>query len=890
MLTLRRLAVTLRALLRRERFEDGLSEELRFHIEEYTADLVRSGVSPQDAARRARLEFGGVEMVKDDCRRARGLRLLDEIAQDLRFATRVMRRAPGFTATALATIALCLGANLSIFAVVHAVLLRPLPFPDADRLVRIYNTYPKAGVPDDGASVANYYERRGAVPAFSAVSLYREGSALVGEPGSTEREPVMRVTADFFTTLGAGPALGRAFIEEETSYETSRVAILTDAIWRQRFNADPAVVGRTVAVDGADRLIVGILPPDFRFLSSKARLYLPLASGLPDRSASRRHWGSSSQMVARLGPAVTLETAQAGIDAHNATAEAGTPTALMMREAGFRSVVAPLQAEHVAAVRPMLLLVQAGAVCLLLIGGVNLVNLLLIRATARSRELAVRQAIGGSRGRIARQVLVETTLLAGSGAALGLALGWAGIRLLKALGTGTLPLGSEIAFDGPLALAGVAAAIVLASLLALPVGWSMLASPAAAALTAESRASTAGAGVQRLRHAFLVAQVALAFALLSGAGLLALSLREVVAISPGFQSANVLSGQLSVPLRNYPGTASRRVFVERLMRELERQPGIVSAGMVTNLPFSGRDVKSAITVKGWVPRPGESVRGHYGYGVGGRYFAALGLPLIEGRFLEPAEIQRDYRSVVVDEDFARRYWPGGTAVGQKLFAGSKPGTDADAYTIVGVVGVAKQGGLTDVAATGAVYFPYSARFDSELFVVARTTLAAEALAASLRGAVRAVDPDLAISDVRSMDSRIADSLVARRSPAVLAALFAALALVLTAVGTYGVLSYAVAQRRREIALRMALGAGPEQVRRAFVSQGLRLVTIGSILGIGCAWMAGRAMQNLLFGVPAFHLPTLAAAAAIIAVVTIASCLIPSRRAARISPMEALTES
>ena len=890
MLKPRRLAVVLRALFRRSRFEDGLSEELRFHIEEYTADLVRSGMSPQDAARQARVEFGSLEMVKDDCRRARGLRMLDEIAQDLRYAARMMRRAPGFTATALATIALCLGANLAIFAVVDAVLLRPLPFPDADRLVRIHNTYPQAGVPDDGASVANYYERRAAVSALGSVSLYREGSALVGEPGSIEREPIMRVTADFFATLGVGPALGRAFVEEETAYQASRVAILTDGFWRQRFNADPAAVGRTLRVDGADRLIVGILPADFRFLSSKARLFVPLASEPADRTPARRHWGSSSQMVARLAPAVTIEAAQDAVDAHNAAAEIGTPTAKMMKEAGFRSLVTPLRAEHVAAVRPMLLIVQAGAIGLLLIGGVNLVNLLLIRATARSRELAVRQAIGGSRARIARQVLVETTLLTLTGAVGGLALGAAGIRLLDVLGTGTLPLGSTIAFNTSLALAGIAAAIALAVLLALPVAWITLRSPAVTSLAGETRSATAGAGVQRLRHAFLVGQVALAFALLSGAGLLALSLREVVAISPGFHSSQVLSGQITIPVSSYPDTAARQVLVDRLMRGLESQPGIVTAGVVTNVPFSGRDIKSAITVKGWVPRAGESVRGHYGYGVGGRYFAALGLRLVEGRVLEPAEIQRGDRTVVVDEDFARRYWPDGGGLGRKIFAGPREGSDADAYTIVGIVGAARQAGLTDAAATGAVFFPYGARFDTELFVVARTALAPEALAASLRRVVRATDPTLAVSDVRSMDSRIADSLVARRSPTVLAALFAGLALLLTAIGTYGVISYAVAQRRREIALRMALGAHPTQVGRAFVWQGLRLVTIGSMLGLACAWIAGRAMQGLLFGVPPVHVPTLAGAAAIVAVVTIAACLIPSRRAARISPMEALTES
>jgi predicted permease len=527
---------------------------------------------------------------------------------------------------------------------------------------------------------------------------------------------------------------------------------------------------------------------------------------------------------------------------------------------------------------------------LLLIGCVNLVNLLLIRATARARELAVRQAIGGSGARIVRQIVVETTLLTLTGAALGILLGAGGIRLLASLGTQALPLGSGIAFDARLAAGGVVVAVMAGLVMSIPVAWFGLGAPAAASLSGESRATTAGPAVQRLRHGFLVAQVALALALLSSAGLLGLSLRNVLAISPGFQSANVLSGQISLPVRTYTTTGARTALIDRLMTAVERQPGIAGAGIVTNVPFSGRDIKSATTVQGYVPRPGESVRGHYAYGVGGRYFEALGFSLIEGRFLEPGEIQRGDNVAVVDEDFAHRYWSGTSALGRKIFSGPRTLTDREAFTIVGVVSSAKHAGLTDAQATGAVYYPYTTHFDSELFVVARTTLPPESLAGSLRQVVRGVDADLAVSDLRSMDARIEETLVARRSPAVLAALFAGIALLLTGIGTYGVMSYAVAQRRREIALRMALGASPEQVRRQFFSLAARLVAVGSALGLAAAWLAGRGMQAVLFAVPAVHVPTLAAAAAIMATISLAACVLPARRAALISPMEALNES
>src|SRR5436305_9239055 len=443
----RGLLATVQMLRRRDRFEDAMAAELRFHIQQYTDDLVRSGVSPDEAARRARIEFGGMNRVKGDCRDARGLAIFDEFGRELRYAARLLRKTPGFTATALATLALCLGANLTIFAVVDAVLLRPLPFPDAGRLVSVYNTYPRAGVPNDGCSLPNYYERRGQLPAFSGLAVYRDASAVVGETGATEQVPVTRVSPDFFSTLGLGPVTGRVFTEMETLEGKNSAAILTDGYWRQRLGADPRVIGRAIRVNGISRTVVGILPPTFSFLSSQTQIYLPLASSPDERAPQNRHSGTA-HMIARLAPGATLAEAQAQIDAHNAAVEVNGPEARMMADAGFRSIVAPLRADHVAAIRPTLLLVQAGALFLLLIGGVNLVNLLLIRASGRVKELAVRQALGASRRHVLIAALVESTLLALTGGLLGLAGGVGGRRLLSLLGVGRLPPGSHVAFGG----------------------------------------------------------------------------------------------------------------------------------------------------------------------------------------------------------------------------------------------------------------------------------------------------------------------------------------------------------------------------------------------------------------------------------------------------------
>ncbi len=753
----------------------------------------------------------------------------------------------------------------------------------------IFNTYPKAGVDRDGSSLTNYYERRGHIPAFSSLSIYRFGTAIVGEAGSTKREQITEVSPEFFSTLGVGPAFGRAFKEAETTYKTDNVAILSDDYWRQHFGTDPHVIGRQIRVNSFPKTVIGVLPPGFRFLSSEARLYFPLASRLEDRAPRQRHSGGNvTQMIARLKPGATLAQAQSQIDAQNASLERDDPQAKMMADAGFRSIVTPLHADHVASIRPTLLLLEAGVLTLLLIGTVNLANLLLIRANGRAKEVAVRQALGASRPYVVSEVIVETTLLTLFGGIFGLAVGAGGIRLLAALGADRLPLGAHIGFDARLALAALGAAFAMGIALAMPIAWFHLRRPGNA-LRAETRGATSGRAAQTLRQSFVIAQVALAFVLLAGAGLLGLSLERVMAVSPGFQSDHVLTGQISLVGNKYPAASAGLAFIERLVGELSHQPGVLSAGVVNNVPFSGHSGKSAANVKGHVLRPGESPRGHYSYGVGGDYFRAMGFSLRAGRFLTAADSRGRERVCVVDEDFARYYWPDTSPLGHRLFQGSEAGPDSEAFTVVGVVGSIKQAGLTEEAAQGAVYYPYIYRADSNIFVVTRASVRPESLKLTLERVVRQIDPELAVNDIRSMDDRITDSLVARRSPALLAGLFSGIALLLTGIGTYGVLSYAVAQRSREIGVRMALGAKPSQIRTKFLSLALRLFIGGTAFGAIGAWLTGKAMQAVLFHVPALSILALGSAAGIMALVSLVACLLPAHRAARISPMQALAE-
>lgn len=879
-----------RALTWRRDFEAAMNEELQFHIEQYAEDLRRSGVSAEEALRRAGTEFGRLDTVKSDCRDARGLYLFDELARELRYSVRSLRKSPGFTATALLTLALCLGANLTIFAVIDAVLVRPLPFPNAGQLVTMYNTYPRAGVDRDGASVTNYYERRGRIPAFSSLSIYRVGTAILGEAGSTERKPVMRVSPEFFATLGAGPALGTVFTDAETTYQTDDVAIISDAYWREHFNADAHAIARTIRADGRLRTVIGILPPGFRFLSSTAQLYFPLPSSAEERAPAQRHSGGNViQMIARLNPGATLAQAQSQIDAQNTALERDDPQAKMFADAGFRTVLVPLHADQVATIRPTLLLLQAGVLGLLAIGAVNLVNLFLIRASGRWKEIAVRQALGASRRHALTEAAVETTLLTLTGGLLALAVGAAGIRFVAASGASRLPLGSGIHFDAQLAIVALAAAVVLGVLLAVPITWFRIRLQPSCGLHSESRAGTAGRAAQTLRHSFVVAQIALGFVLLTGTGLLGLSLERAMAVSPGFQSDHVITGQISLVGNQYPSPESGLAFIEKLVDELGHQPGALAAGVVNNIPFSGANGKSAVAVEGHVLRPGQSPRGHYTYGVGGDYFRAMGFSLRAGRFLTGADSRRGVRACVVDQDFARYYWPNGRALGHRLFQGAEPGSDAEAFTVVGVVSSVKQSSLTEDAAQGAVYYPYIYRPNGDLFVTVRTTVQPDSLGMALRGAVRRIDPELAVADIHTMDDRIAESLVGQRSPAMLSGTFSGIALLLIAIGTSGVLSYAVAQRRREIGLRIALGALPEQIRGQFLWLALRLLAVGTIFGMIGAWMAGQAMRAVLFHVPAHSPAILAGSAAVIAAISISACLLPARRAARISPVQALAE-
>ena len=801
----------------------------------------------------------------------------------IRYALRTLAKSPGFTITAIVTLALCLGANLAIFAVVDAILVRSLPFPEPNRLVTVFNSYPGLGVDHSFASMPNYWDRRGTIKAFASLALYQDGSSIIGESGSPNRVPSARATPEFFATLGVPLALGQTFGEEQLSYGADNVAVITDSFWRSHFNADPGVLGHTFLGDGYPITVIGVLPREFRFLSSRAQFYRPAAHAPEDRQPQARH-SNNWNMVARLASGATLSTAQAQIDAFNLHQANDDPFADMVKNGGYHTTVAPLRADHVRAVKPILTLLQAGVCLLLLIGCVNLANLLLIRASSRTQELAVRQALGASRRHIAIMVIAETTVLALCGGLLGLLLGSFGIDFIRTLGAAQLPLGTAIEFNCRHAVFSFALALSVGLALSVPIIWFNLHARLAPSLQTGSRAGGgATRAAQHMRHGFVIAQIALAFVLLASAGLLALSLKRVLGTPPGFNPANLIAGQVQLTWRNYHDETARITFVERLLTNLRALPGVSGAAITTGLPFTEGISNSPLDVDGYTLAPGEPRRAHYLAVATADYWSVLHIPLQRGRFLEDADNHRGERVCVVDQSFADRYWPGSDPLGHHISFG--PG--APKTTVVGVVADVKQAELAEASGFGTVYFDYAGWSSFAFTLVVSSELPSVALAPLIRKTVLDLDPELPVDDLRTMQAHIDESLVARRSPAILTIIFAVVALLLAAVGTYGVLAYAVSQRQREIGVRMALGALPQQVLAQFLSLGAKLLAIGIALGVLGAWAAGRVMQSVLFGVGTLHLGILAATAGIMLGVVFFAMLLPSLRASRINPLDAL---
>jgi putative ABC transport system permease protein len=820
------------------------------------------------------------------------------LGQDLRFARRLLWKDRGFAVTAILTLAVCIGANAAIFAVVNSILLQPLPVPHPEQLVHMFNAYPGAGSAAAGSNgVPDYYDRLRETTAFEEQALYRVRGVTVGGQAEPQRITAMSATPSLLRLLHLQPIRGRLFTEEDGEVGKTSKAILTYAAWQRRFGGQDSAVGQDVRVNGEPYAIVGVLPRGFVFIDPDVELWTPVAFTPKDKSDDNRH-SNNWQYLARLKPGATIEQARQQIDALNARNLDRFPELKqILINAGFHTVVMPLQDFLVRDLRSTLYLLWGGVVFVLLVGTVNVTNLMLVRSSARTKELATRHALGAGLGRIARQLVTETLLLAAIGGALGLALGYAGVRALARYGLDATPQGTHVALDGTVVLFTLGLSILLAMLIGLVPVAGVRQTNLSQAFREDGRSGTASRGARIARRALVTAQVAFAFMLLIGAGLLLASFQRVLAVKPGFDPGHVLTGIVSPPPSRYKDDSSLRLFWGRLLDRVSALPGVRAAGIVSNLPLGGNYSDSVILAEGYRMSPGESLISPYRVTVSPGYFQAMSIPLKRGRLFTASDDERAPKVIVIDERLARRFWKDTDPIGRRMWKpdstdelNSGPTAKSTFYLVVGVVDNVRVTGLTEKEPVGMYYFPFAQNPLNGMTLVARTAGDPSALSGSIRQQVLAIDPELPFYSVRPMQQRVDQSLVSRRTPMLLATLFGAIALFLAAIGIYGVLAYQVAQRRKEIGIRLALGSDGRRIFGLIVSEGLWLTGAGAAAGLAGAFAIRRAMATQLFGVQPMDPLVLALVGATLGLVAFLACAIPARRASHIDPVIALADS
>ncbi len=880
MAILRPIARGLRALANRSAADRDVDDEVRQYFDEAAAAYVADGLSPDEARRRARLDLGSMTAVREEVRSSGWEHAAGTVAADARYAARRLRRHPGFTAVCALTLALGTGATAAIFSAVNPILFQPLPYPHAERIVTIWDHA------SDGSRLevtfGTYRELLARARSFDAIAVFKPWRPAVVGAGEPERLDGQRVAAGFFRVLGVAPAFGREFDATDDRAGGPRVAILGDGLWRRRFGADPAVVGRDITLDGNRYTVVGVMPRAFEnVLSPSAEIWAPLQydASLPPGG---REWGHHLRMAARLGAGVSPERA------HQDTEAIGrTPVVFFQRPrwaplTGGLTVV-PLQEDVTRGVKAALVAVLGAAFLVLLIACVNVTNLLLARGAERRAEFAMRAALGAGRARLIRQVLTESVLLAGIGGALGLAVAAAGVRVLLAVSPAGLPRAGAIRVDGGVFLFAVAATTVVGLLVGLVPALHAARGDLRAGLQQSSR--TWSGGHHATRRALVIAEVALALVLLAGAGLLLRSLQRLFAVPPGFDAAHVLTLQVQTSGSRFQDAAVIRDVFARSLDAVRRVPGVSAAGFTSQLPLTGDFDLYGVHFADRSHEDPERDGGAFRYAVTPGYFEAIGIPLAGGRLLDARDVTGSPGVVLINESFAKRRFPSTDPIGQRVRVGPNDGPWA---TVAGVVGNVRQMSLAaDVP--DAVYLPSSQwPFpDQAMWLVVRAHGDAAALAPAIKEAIWSIDKDQPIVRVATMEARLAASAAERRFTLVLLEAFALVALALAATGIYGVLSGSVTERTREIGVRAALGASRRDILALIVGQGMSLTAAGIAAGLAGALAASGALSALLFGVSRLDPIAYAAGVALLAAVSAAACALPAWRAARLDPAATL---
>jgi putative ABC transport system permease protein len=861
----------------RRRRDEELDEELRSHLRMAIQDRVDRGETPEQAEVAVRREFGNVGLVKDVTREMWGWGWIREFANDLGFGLRTMRRSPAFSAVAVLTIAIGIGANTAIFSVVNAVLLRPLPFEDPGRVVMVWLKGAEAAGGDRvPLSVADFLDWRAQSRAFERVAFFSPGDFNYTSGDTPERVRGAVASADFFNVLGGRADLGRTFLAEEEKPGAARVVVVSHAFWRNRLGSDARAVGREIKLDGRPYTVVGVMPAGFDFPREDVELWAAYQIQPPGRRGP--YW---LQGVARVREGVTLEQARAEM---NAMPEPGRPN---QPPQGERFTVLPVGDYLVGDVRPALLVMLGAVALVLLIAAANVANLMLARAASREKEISVRMALGASRPRIVRQLLTESLLLASVGGALGLLIAYWGVELLLALNPGRIHRLQQAALDGR--VLGWAAAVSLLSGVFFGLAPALQASKSDLNETLKEggRGSTESPGRRRVRSALVVAEMALALMLLIGAGLLVRSFLSLRGVDPGVNASRVVTMQVPLPRSKYGELEQRLNLYQQLLGRVAVVPGVESAALASSLPPDMPTVSDNFSIEGRPPQPGGELPVGDLILATPDYFLALGVPVLRGRAFSKADREGSPPVCVINQTLAREFFPGEDPVGRRLKQGGTDRPQNPFMEIVGVVGDVKYQGL-HAKVQPAYYMPFAQNPWGDMSLVVRSSTPDPAgLVPAIRNELWALDRDLPLARVRTMDDLLSTSVAQPRFRTLLLSVFSAMALLLAAVGIYGVMSYTVERRTHEIGIRIALGAQLADVLRLVVGQGMRLVTLGVLIGLAGALALARLMSGLLYGVTTTDTLTFACVPLLLTAVATAACLVPALRATKVDPMVAL---
>ena len=871
------------ALVRRGRLERDLNEELAFHLAMREREYTEAGLSPGEARGKARRDFGNPTYLREKARDMWLFPSLDSLWQDVRFASRTLRKAPGFTTVALLALAMAIGGNTAMFSLLNSVRAASLPYEDPGRLVVLWGNVVRSTVERRGASDPDFADWRAQATSFEGMAAYDAAGVSLSGDHEPERITVETVSAGYFELLGVAAAHGRTFrADEDLVAGRSAVTVLGDGLWKRRFGGDPGVVGRTIVLNGQSYTVVGVAPPAFGGLTDAGEAWIPFVMGSPPDTLAERgsRW---FRVLARLRPGGTLAQAQAEMDGISSRLERAYPVSNAKR--GVE--VIPLDAELFGDLRPALNALMAAVGFVLLIACANVANLLIARSEARQREIALRAAVGAGRGRLLRQLVTEGCLLASLGATLGLLLARVAVPALLAASPVGLPRFVEPRLDVAVASFTVAVTLVCGVLLGLAPAVHARGGRLSDALKDSARGSD-GRGSQRLRGTLVVAEVGLAVVLLVGAGLMIRTVRNLAAVDPGFDAGPVVSVAVNIPRAEGAAGQARPPLVASARAILERVravPGVAVAALATDVPLGDDSLAVFYSAEGQPPVTAQTVPRAYVHRVTPEFFAALRIPIEAGRTFTDAELSREASAVIVSERVTRRFWPGSDPIGKRIKVGS-PTSKNPWLSIVGVVRETKYRGLPDnPTADPDLYFPF---FDGspQVSIVVRAGVEPASVVPSIRAAVRAEDATITVFDARPLQERVERQSAPSRFTMWLMGVFAFMALLLAVLGIYGVMAYLVAQRTREIGIRMALGARGEDILRLVGGNGVRLIGLGILVGVGGAFAVQRLVSSLLFGVTAADAATVITVG-LLAVVALAACYLPAWRATRIDPLHAL---